>query len=254
MCTEVVLAMDIIEKYNRRIDRRYESQAYPPVIGIDLIQALNYIPVEEVGENFAYEGYTSSKTFYRQGSRPLLEDTVHKILGNENDEWAKVRKLARAFPDIVPHAMLYHKKTGTVLPGNRGLTEEDILELGYGWCNEQARVFCCFAQIAEIPSRLVFAGNPERRYGHTVTEVLLPEGWMMVDQTKGFCFINDGKPIRAVDVYNNIQCREYFEPIYRDQVFAWRKELPAEAVEGMIASDNPLDGYKTIGFCNYFIL
>ena len=143
---------------------------------------------------------------------------------------------------------------GYTLAGNRGLTEEQILELGYGWCNEQARVFCCFAQIAGIPSRIIFAGNPERRYGHTVSEVLLPAGWMMVDQTKGSFFVKDGKPIRAIDVYNNVQCRAYFEPIYREEVLAWRKELPAEVVEGMMASDNPLDGYKQIGICNYFIL
>ena len=246
--------MDITKKYNRRIDRRYEGQAYPPVSGIDLVQALNYIPVEEVGVDFAYEGLTSSKTFYRKGSRPLLEAAVHEILDNENDDCAKVERLVRALPDTVTHAMFYQKATGTVLPGNGGLTEEQILELGYGWCNEQARVFCCLAQIAEIPSRIIFAGNPERRYGHTVSEVLLPAGWMMVDQTKGCCFIKDAKPIRAIDVYNDMHCRAYFEPIYRKQVAAWRKELPAEVIEGMMASDNPLDGYKQIGICNYFIL
>ena len=150
--------------------------------------------------------------------------------------------------------MFYQADTGTVFPGDQGLTEEQLLESGYGWCNAQARVFCCFSQIAEIPSRIIFAGNRERRYGHTVSEVLLPDGWMMVDQTKGCYFIKDDKPIRAVDVYNDIDCREYFEPIYREEVSVWRKDLPPEVVEGMMASDNPLDGYKEIGICNYFIL
>ena len=166
--------MDITKKYDRRIDCRFENQAYPRVAGIDLVQALNYIPVEEVGIDFAYEGYTSSKIVYRQGSRPLLEKAVHQILGEENDDLAKIKKLTLALPDIVKHAMFYQADTGTVFPGDQGLTEEQLLESGYGWCNAQARVFCCFSQIAGIPSRIIFAGNRERRYGHTVSEVLLP--------------------------------------------------------------------------------
>ena len=82
----------------------------------------------------------------------------------------------------------------------------------------------------------------------------MPEGWMMVDQTKGYCFIKDGKPVRAVDVYNDLQCRDYFEPIYLEQISSWRQALPDEIVEGMVASNNPLDGYRDIGICNYFIL
>ena len=246
--------MDISAKYNRRIDRRYDGQAYPPVTGIDLVQALNYVPVAEVGVEFAYEGYTSSRICYRRGSRPMLEQAADRIMGEAADDWAKVRALAAALPELVPHAMFRWSATGVVPPGNLGLSEEQVLEQGHGWCNEQARVFCCLAQIGGIPARVVFAGNPERQYGHTVSEVLLAEGWMMVDQTKGCCFVKDGKGVRAVDVYNDEACRAYFEPIYREQVAEWRKDLPSEIAEGMMGSDNPLDGYKEIGICNYFVL
>jgi hypothetical protein len=46
------------------------------VVGIDLEQALNYIDMDLVGEEFIYSHYTSRRLFYTRGSRPGGSDSI----------------------------------------------------------------------------------------------------------------------------------------------------------------------------------
>ena len=64
----------------RTIDARY----MPAVGGIDLEQALNYIALADVSLDFIYDKYTSGRTIYTAGSRPVLEGLAAKLTGAVN--------------------------------------------------------------------------------------------------------------------------------------------------------------------------
>lgn len=235
----------------RPIDRRF----LPPVKGVDLEQALNFIALKDVTTSFAYDHYTGSRLVYERGRRPALEAVLRKVGVKGLKPMQVVDKLARYVATEVPWAGFYAQRKGRPLPVDRDMTEEQIIRSGFGWCNEQARVFCCLTQVAGIASRLVFACNEAKHYGHVVCEVLLPSGWMMVDQSFGFCFHIKQKPVRAADVFHKPKIRAHFEPVYRKLCLKLTETLGMKIMKGsfnMALAPNPLDGFKDIGFCNHF--
>jgi len=236
-----------------RTGRPIDERNRPPVAGIDLVQALNYIQASAAGVEFCYDHYTNSNLIYTRGARPQLEAVADSVTRGCATPLDKVRAIAKWVQEKLPWAGFYRKATGRPLPTDRAMTEEGLIESGYGWCNEQARVFCCLTQIVGIASRLVFAGNPERKYGHVTAEALLPEGWMAVDPTLGFCFIKDGRPVRAVDVFGDAACRAYFGPIYKRLCTEMGEIIGRDLLCDMFRSENPLDGFAEIGFHNHFV-
>lgn len=235
---------------NRPIDNRF----VPAVTGIDLEQALNYIDVDDVGESFAYERYTSRHLFYTAGARPELETAAASAVGSRSEAGDQIRALAHWVAGEVKWAGYYQKETGSRLPPDRNLSEESLIHSKYGWCNEQARVFCLLAQVVGIPSRLIFASNPARSYGHCIAETLTDQGWMAVDPSFGFCFEMDGDPVRACDIFRDPDARSHFESAYRTLCRNLRAELGPDMDSdfAMAVADNPLDGFSAIGVHNYF--
>lgn len=236
----------------RTIDKRY----IPPVKGIDLQQAFNYIDARDATPTFFYDRYTSSRITYVPGSRPMLERIVRDLGCAGKSPLGKVKRIADYVAHKVMWAGYYEKKTGRTLRGDRNLTEEEIAQSGYGWCNEQSRLFCALTQIAGVQSRLVFAANFRKHYGHVVCEVLLPDGWMMVDESFGYCFRMGNKPVRAIDVFGSTRHRRHFEPIYKKMCLQLIDELGHKILDrwfGMSVSSNPLDGFNDLGFCNHFV-
>ena len=233
----------------RPIDRR----SMPRVKGIDLEQALNYIDLDQVSIDFIYNHYTASRLTYLPGSRPKLEKVVSRITVSCSDEMAIVESIARFIADEMLWAGYYRKRTGKRLPSDRNATEEDMLDCGYGWCNEQARMFCALTQVAGIPSRLIFASNESGQYGHVVAEALLPVGWITVDQSIAFCFSKNGQPTRACDIWHLPENRTYFEPQYKNAYGKVIDEIGLDLTFGMAKAETPLDGFAQIGYYNYFI-
>lgn len=238
----------------RTIDKRKAA-----VAGIDLEHSLNYIMASDVGNDFIYDKYTAGRAFYRKGSRPRLEKIVEEVTNGVPDQLEGIRRLCRWVVDHIPHAIVYMKKTGVKLPPDRALTEEELIDSGYGWCNEQARIFCSLAQIYGVPSRLAFIFMPPGQPGggHVISEVLLPEGWLAVDQSLCLLFINrKGEYIRAVDVYNVPENREDFAEVYFKAREPRRAEFGREILElcsAMTLVDNPLMAFTDVGFHNYYI-
>lgn len=238
----------------RNIDERF----VPPVKGIDLEHSLNYIDLDDVTVDFIYDKYTHSKVLYRPGSRPFLEDVLANLglTDGQHTQLEKVQKIADYVTQKIPWAGFYHKETGSKLAADRSFVEEDLIESGYGWCNEQARIFCCLTQIAGLCSRIVMACNKEKKFGHVVCEGLLDDGWMLVDQSLGLLFQFDGKPVRAYDLWHNPAIREHFSPIYKQCCNDLIEEIGLDIIQdefAMGASANPLCGFKDLGFHNYFV-
>jgi hypothetical protein len=234
----------------RPIDQRY----VPPVAGIDLEQALNYIDMDMVGEEFIYRHYTSRRLFYVPGSRPALEQAAAAATERASTDLQRITNLAKWVAENVRWAGYYQKGKGHRLATDRSPTEEQLLLGGYGWCNEQARLFCLLSQIAGIPSRLVFASKKTTQYGHCISEALVDDQWLAVDQSLGFCFVIDNAPIRASQIVHDEDCRAHFTPIYTDLCRRTLKELGPgiEKDFAMAAADNPLEGFTNLGYLNYF--
>ena len=236
----------------RPIDQRYK----PPVAGIDLEQSLNYVELDVAGEAFCYDHYTSSHLPYVKGQRLRIEMAATQAVGVAQDVLSQVQAIARYVASEVLWAGYYEKRNGTVLPANQDLTEEKILEQRFGWCNEQARLFCCLTQAVSIPSRIVFAVHKADGLGHCMGEVLSSEGWMLVDQSVGFCFLQDGQPRSTEQVRNDESIRAYFLPRYK-KVYEPVIEEIGEAIMSrwfkMIMVDDPLEGLHDVGFHNHYL-
>lgn len=236
----------------RHIDQRY----MPRVGGIDLEQSLNYIAVADAGVDFCYRAYTGSRLPYKKGARPVLERIAHEVTSGVKDPREATLRLTEWVAGKVAWAGYYWKQKGRRLTTDLALSEEDLIEQGFGWCNEQARVLCGLTQVVGIPSRIVFACNKAGNYGHCVTEVLLPDGWLMLDESFGYPFEMDGRPVRAVDVFGDAEARAHFEPIYKKLCDDLIRELGHSILDGdfaMSVSPNPLDGFEVIGFHNHFV-
>ena len=236
----------------RTIDTRY----MPAVSGIDLEQALNYIALADVSLDFIYDKYTGGRTIYTAGSRPVLEGLAAKLVSGVTDELGKIEKLTKFVVEEVPWAGYYHQSMGHRLAYNRNLTEEDLIASGYGWCNEQARLLCALTQIIGIPSRIVFAAA-RKGGGHVVLEALTADGWLLIDQSFGYLFTNNGKVVDAYNVWHNKKNHDYFKDVYKKLCARLTKELGKVILDdefSMSQMANPLDGFEILGYHNYFIL
>lgn len=237
----------------RPIDQRF----LPPVAGVDLAQSLNFIAVDDAGTDFCYDHYTSARLPYRQGDRPVIEAIAKEVTRDCSNTRDAVLALNVWVSENVKWAGFYEHEKGELLAFDKALSEEALIEQGWAWCNEQARVLCCLTQAIGVPSRLVFACARAEGYGHCTTEALLPDGWCLLDQSMGYAFEIEGRPVRAVDVFGDAETRSHFEPIYaglcRDLIKTLGRDLLEESFR-MSTVDNPLDGFEVIGFHNHFLI
>ena len=234
----------------RPIDERFKTTSVPPVAGVDLEQALNYIELDLVGEEFIYDHFTGGRLPYARGTRPMIEEVAERVTAGKDTDLEKMAALAQYVANEVKWAGFYLKRTGEDLPSDLGLTEEKLIENGDAWCNEQARVMCVLTQALGYPSRLVLTKS------HTLMEVLIEGGWMLVDQSFGYCFVMDGEPVRAVDVHRDERRREYFGPIYQQMCNDLAVVLDQEMIRvefALLTREGPLEGLKELWFHNNFL-
>ncbi|MFZ4778204.1 MAG: transglutaminase domain-containing protein [Terrimicrobiaceae bacterium] len=237
---------------SRKIDRRFK----PPVKGLDLWQAMNFIDLEDVSLEFVNDSHTSSTPCHVKGSRPVLEKLAQRFCSRKGSALSRVVSLAGYVAATVRWAGWLEKERGRRLDGDRNFSEEQVLRSGFGWCNEQARVFCTLAQLCGFPARLVFASNKKERCGHVVSEVLVRGKWMLVDQSFGYCFFNKGRPVGSWEVYHRPAMARYFRPIYRSICARLEKDLGREILSRdfrMALMENPLGGFDSLGYCNHFV-
>lgn len=223
----------------------------PNVAGIDLEHALNYtcgVPLL-----WFYTSFTYPRVFYRRGSRPELEAFLleHGIDGKKGRE--DVERLVEAVHRTVVHYSILGKGG----PSDRGFSEEAILQQKTGWCNEQARLLASLAQIAGFPSRLVFAGMPDKR-GHVLTEIFMSDKWVLVDQSAGHLFLgSSGSFLNVLDLSERDDeavkaGKRYREMLQRERIRAADPGFWDRYVSYGVVKDSLLL-FHYVGFHNYYI-
>jgi transglutaminase-like putative cysteine protease len=226
----------------------------PPVAGIDLEQALNYTDTEGLDLAWFYDSFTYPRVFYKPGSRPLLERMVWEQTTPQAPAMVRLRACVAMVEARVPHYI----RLGYYGATDRGMTEEDLIRSGHGWCNEQARVLVALTQVAGLPSRLVFAHSRDGKAGHVVTEVYVDGKWVLVDQTEGLVFTRkDGRPLNVLDFRTDANAWREADALYKAQ-HARNRELAKDKAfwdsgHGIARKEHPLDLFECVGYHNYFI-
>jgi transglutaminase-like putative cysteine protease len=145
-----------------------------PVVGIDRAQTHSMIRLCEETEAILYGDFSPRRVRYVEGSRPRLQEIVHRLHKDPLRAMQWVR-------EHVQHPNFACKSC----PPDRGMSEEQLIDSGIGWCNEQSRVFIALCELMEIPARLAFLFHANGRTSHTATEVRLDGKWVMFDVTHG---------------------------------------------------------------------
>jgi hypothetical protein len=226
----------------------------PPVGGIDLIQSMNYTNAAGIPLRWFYDCFTYPRVFYAKGSRPGLEKFLARNHIEGTPSPALLQKMLNALVRQMPH---YISLTFEGV-GNRALSEEELLESGHGWCNEQSRCAVALAQVLGMPARLVFAGMKSKK-GHVIAEMYIGGKWVLTDPTAAFVFTRkNGQPLNILDLKTRKTAAKEAGALYQ----ACLDKSRAAAVDKTIwdkhvawgQADNPLSLFHSVGYCNYFIL
>lgn len=230
---------------------RIANRTVHPVGGIDLEQCLNFVSSDGLELSWFYTSFTYPAVFYRKGSRPKLEEALGDLPAT--GAMARLQHCLR----IVNERVVHFTKLGFKGPGNRGLSEEELIESGQGWCNEEARVLVALTQIAGLPSRLVFGTRPNGT-GHVTTEVYVDGRWVLVDQTKSYIFTRaDGTPVNVLDFKTDPVLWLEVDLAFKERTMRTREEArDKDFWDEMMPHayhPHPLELFHSTGYCNYFI-
>lgn len=230
-----------------------------PVAGLDREQTQSMVrlcPETEAvlyGEAPTVEGrpFSPEAIAYHPGARPVLETIVAGFTG---DAQARARQAMTWTATHVRHP--HH--VGPLAPDRR-LTEEQLIESGVGWCNEQTRVFIALCEVMEIPARVCFVFHANQVCGHTCAEVRLDNRWAFFDVTFDLVVTRpDGLLAEGRELSGSL--RDLAHEAYRPRLEAYLpKVLPfVNQAPGWNPNDRPHpdrggDLLDVLGITNYVI-
>lgn len=162
--------------------------------------------VPETAE-YLYGGFTSCEVAYVKGSRPELEWHVAVALKNAKTDAERAEALMHHVFRVVLHTAYVPQELHEL-----GGTEERILQRGFGYCNEQARVLVAMAQIAGIPARLAFVCQPNGGR-HVLAEMYVNGAWGFFDATGDICGPVGDAFASALDIQQNRDMRNSLDVI-----------------------------------------
>jgi hypothetical protein len=213
------------------------------VRGIDRLLSYGKIRLAPETEQYLYGEYTPTEVHYRPGSRPRLEAIVGEVLGRPpRIDRAAIRKLIGWVPQNVRHAAAVQDA-----PPDRALPEEQIIDSGWGWCNEQARALVALAHTAGVPGRLVGIYRSDEAHGHMTTELYVEGKWAWVCATHP-CVVPlpDGSWASAAEIWRDPDVRALFAVEWARCVAAWN------AAYGKPPSQkDPAAAFGSAGIVNY---
>ena len=218
------------------------------VAGIDLVQVQSEVRLCSETENVLYgPTFSPRRVSYRTASRPVLEQVVAGFDGSA------AQRAEQAMQWVNKHVLHPHF-AGPIAP-DRGMSEEQLIESGIGYCNEQARVFVALCEVMQIPARMCFLWHENGRTAHTATEVLLADKWAFCDVTyRVRVQLPNGTFAEARELSRRF--RELAHRAYRDPLERWIAKPPSgkpDAMANSIDVENGGDLLESVGICNYLI-
>jgi transglutaminase-like putative cysteine protease len=169
--------------------------------GIDRYQANNFLNWRPETAEFIRNTYTPTTVGYVAGTLPELEKLAGECTRGLRTNAEKAEAILMGPGKTLKHPFV--PQIGERVKGDRDLDEQDLLENGTAWCNEQARVFVRLCQTQNIPARLIhlFYSNPP--IGHTIAEFYDGSGWCLVDASYFIVLRDkDGRPLSAADCHD----------------------------------------------------
>jgi transglutaminase-like putative cysteine protease len=223
------------------------------VEGIDLDQAKSAILLNADTEPILYgPNFSPTRIRYISGSRPKLEEIAAGLRRDTPRESAEA-----ALSWVIDN--IRHPFLSVPTPKNRAITEEEIIESGLGYCNEQTRVFIALCEVMGIPGRLCFLSHKNGKCGHATAEIYLDGKWAFFDITFGVNVeLPDGKLGSAWELsrtYRDLASKAYrpelerCEPLYIPSI----ESEPGWRTGERVTPDAGGDLMHTIGICNYII-
>ncbi len=178
------------------------------VAGIDRYHAYSSVPYCEETAKYLYEQYTPTILDYKKGTLPAYEKLVQKHVSSlKSDRENAVHLLSQVLPIVAKHPTI--PPCGGFIPGDRALTDEELLASGNAWCNEQSRVFVRLCQVAGIPARMIFLNYSERSAqesglpSHVISEFYAEGRWSLADPTFSVLFPHpDGHLMSAAECHD----------------------------------------------------
>lgn len=225
-----------------------------PVEGIDKYHTYSQIRLAPETAEYLYGECTPLKIKYYNGSRPRMEKIVMELLqGAFESPRDRMMVLLEWTAKTVKHA----KYISGEAPVNRGGTEEELLDSGWGWCNEKARIFVTLAQIAGFPARMCSVYHEDGIHGHMTAEVFIEGQWSFVDPTSATVIPkSDGSLASAKDLSWTADIRQRINEAYRRDI-SEIDNLHGSGRKGFATtwySDSPYKMFHQIGISNYPVI
>lgn len=166
---------------------------------IDRVLLDNMIKLCPETMGYLYTEYTSTRSSYEKGVRPVLEQYAKKANSGCNTDEERIEAIARFT------ASLQERACAEIESMLFGGIEEEIIARGSDWCTDVARVGCVLCQIANLPSRMVYLVDTEKAYhGHAIIEVYRADVWGAVDSVTNVIYRHpNGKPASTWDLMNS---------------------------------------------------
>lgn len=187
-------------------------------------------------------------------ARPLLKNISEQILGKSKDKLDYLHKLAEYTSTIANIFPIKHQPNYSFYPKPDdyfwGGTEEMLITKGTDWCGEVARVFCSIAQMAEIPTRIVYTYSDDD--GHVINDAYLDRKWILVDSTNGFLYKSNENDFLGIKDY--VLNREIFKDalkFYADYYYSKIDYFKYIAVSEYLLAESEKYDYR-ISFCNEY--
>ena len=133
-----------------------------------------------------------TKTDYKKGSRPELENTVARLTEGKSGDFDKALSIVRFCRD------LYKKFRGRILFD--GGTEEELIKKGEQLCECLARLAVSLSEIAGIAGRII----THLGAGHLTCELYVDKKWGYFDPRTGIFFLKpDGSPASVAELLDD---------------------------------------------------
>jgi hypothetical protein len=177
---------------------RVSESFYPPGTA-DYDQKVRQVLLTAETADYLYRAYTPLDLHYVPGSRPVLERLVQRLVRPTMTEREKALAIVHYCQTGFRQDYPNHLPPNTVV---LNASEEEVLKLDGGQCEDRSRLICCLAQIAGLPARCVAVYShfrPEEQYamhgGHAILELCIDRQWAFFDSSvlMFYCCHPDGR-------------------------------------------------------------